>query len=102
MSHPLTVNVPHQLGRAEARSRIESGIGRFAQQFGERAEFTKAWTGDKLDFTVLAMGQSISGFLDVLDDTVKIEVNLPGFLGLMAGKIKGKLQKEGQLMLEKR
>ena len=99
MSKPLTVTIPHQLSRPEAKKRIDEGIERFAQQFGANARFDKAWIGDKLDFTVHAMGQAITGALDVVDDAVHMTVDLPGILGLMAGKIKGKLQQEGQLML---
>ena len=103
MSQPLTVTIPHQLGRAEARRRIEDGLGRFTDQFGKSGSTVdKTWVGDKLSFTVQAMGQAIVGTLDVFDDTVAIEVLLPGFFGLMAGKIKGKLQEQGQLMLEKK
>jgi putative polyhydroxyalkanoate system protein len=102
MSKPLTVTIPHQLGRPEAKKRIDEGIDRFAQQFGSGARFDKAWVGDKLDFTVHAMGQAITGALDVVDDAVHMTVDLPGILGLMAGKIKGKLQQEGQILLEKK
>jgi len=45
------------------------------------------------------MGQGISGFLDVADDVVRVEVVLPGFLAMIAGKVKGKLKKEGQILL---
>ncbi|CAN5267528.1 polyhydroxyalkanoic acid system family protein [soil metagenome] len=100
MGQPLTVSIPHQLGRAEARRRIDDGIGKFGQQFGDRAEFTKAWSGDVLNFTVNAMGQSITGLLDVVDDAVHIKVDLPGLLSLMSGKIKDKLRREGERLLE--
>ena len=102
MSQPLTVTIPHQLGRIEARRRIEGGLGRFTDQFGKSATVEKTWVGDKLSFSVQAMGQMVTGTLDIFDDQVAIEVLLPGFLGMIAGKIKGKLQKEGQLMLEKK
>ena len=35
MSTPVTITIPHKLGRAEARSRVEASIGQFKdQQFG--------------------------------------------------------------------
>jgi putative polyhydroxyalkanoate system protein len=103
MSKAITVSIPHALGRAEARRRIEDGFGDFSRHLGGGAgALTKSWTGDRLDFSLQAMGQAVTGFLDVADDVVKVEVVLPGFLGMIASKVKGTLQKEGQLLLEKK
>ena len=104
MSKPVTVNIPHQLGRLEARRRIDEGLGRLTQQLsgGATAMVDHSWVGDRLSFSVTAMGQAVRGFVDVLDDEVRLEVLLPGFLAMLAGKVKGRLQKEGQLMLEKK
>jgi putative polyhydroxyalkanoate system protein len=103
MKKAITVSIPHQLGRAEARRRIEDGFGDFSRHLGGGAgALTKTWTGDRLDFSLQAMGQGITGFLDIADDVVRVEVLLPGFLAMIAGKVKGTLQKEGQLLLEKK
>jgi hypothetical protein len=103
VSRAVTVSIPHTLGRAEARRRIDEGFGDFSRHLGGGAgALSKSWTGDRLDFSLQAMGQAISGFLDVADDAVRVEVLLPGFLAMIAGKVKGTLQKEGQLLLEKK
>jgi putative polyhydroxyalkanoate system protein len=102
MSKPITVDIPHQLGKAEARKRIEEGLGRFGQQFGEGVKLTKAWDGDRLNFSAKVVGQAVSGSLEVLEDAVKMQVNLPAFFAMMADKVKGRLKQEGQLMLEKK
>ena len=100
MNRAVTVSIPHQLGRAEARRRIEAGFGDFSRHLGGGAgALTKTWEGDRLNFGLHAMGQGISGFLDVADDVVRVEVVLPGFLAMIAGKVKGKLKKEGQILL---
>jgi putative polyhydroxyalkanoate system protein len=101
MNKAVTVNIPHSLGRAEARRRIDQGFGEFAQHLGSGG-MTKAWTGDRLDFALAAMGQSITGTIDVTDAAVAVEVLLPGFLAMIAGKVKGRLQTEGQLLLERK
>lgn len=101
MTRPLTVDIPHQLTRAEARSRIENGFGRLGAQFGAGAgAIQHTWVGDRMDFSVAAMGQHITGALDVGDDAVRMEVNLPGFLAMIAGKVKERVKKEGQLLLK--
>lgn len=103
MPQPLTVLIPHQLGKAEARRRIDEGMGQFVGQVGGAAQnFTQSWTADRLDFSASVMGQALSGAIHVLDDAARIELVLPGLLGLMAGKIKNRLQQEGQLLLEKK
>lgn len=103
MSKAITVNIPHELGRAEAKKRIDEGFSRFSSQMGGMADaFTKSWEGDKLNFSLQAMGQAISGSIDVLDASVRLEVLLPNLLAMVAGKLKGRLQKEGTLLLEKK
>ena len=103
MNKAITVSIPHQLGRAEARRRIDDGFGDFSRHLGGAAgAVTKSWVGDRLNFSLQAMGQAITGVLDVADDAVRVEVLLPGFLAMIAGKIKGTLQKEGQLLLTKK
>ena len=104
MSKPITITIPHQLGAAEARRRLETGLEQLASQIpgGDAARFTQSWSGDVLNFSALAMGQAITGAVNVLDDHVRLDVVLPGMLGMIAGKIKGELQKRGQLLLEKK
>jgi putative polyhydroxyalkanoate system protein len=103
MSKAVTVTIPHQLGRAEARRRIDEGFGQLAQHLGGAAgALSRNWDGDRLNFALQAMGQGVSGFVEVEDAAVRLEVLLPNVLALLAGKVKGRLQKEGQLLLEKK
>lgn len=102
MAKPVVVSIPHELGRDEARRRIEEGIGRITHQFGEGVKLSKAWEGDRLSFSAKVVGQAVAGRLDVLDDLVRMEVDLPPFFAMIADKVKGRLKKEGQLMLEKK
>jgi hypothetical protein len=103
MSKAITLSIPHELGRAEARRRIDEGFANFARHMGGVAgEVQKAWAGDRLTFALKALGQEISGFIDVEDSAVKLEVLLPNLLAMIAGKVKGRLKTEGQLLLEKK
>lgn len=103
MSKAITITIPHELGRAEARRRIDEGFGRFSHQLGGAVgALDKSWEGDRLNFSLQAMGQGISGFVDIAERHVKLEVLLPNLLAMIAGKLKGRLQKEGQVLLEKK
>jgi hypothetical protein len=103
MTTPLTVRIPHQLGRAEARRRIETGFAKMLHGLpGGTAPCSERWEGDRLVFSVGALAQTISGVIDVGDTAVTMEIQLPGVLGLIASGFKSRLQKAGQLLLEKK
>ena len=100
MSKPVTVSIPHQLGLAEARRRVDAGFADLSRHLGAAAgALEKSWVGDRLSFRLQSMGQAISGHVAVSDSAVAIEVLLPGFLAMIAGKVRGTLQKEGQVLL---
>ena len=103
MSKPVVVNVPHDLGRDEARRRLETGFGRIREQIGGKSlAFEERWEGERLHFNAGAFGQKVSGRVDVLDKSVRIEVDLPWMLASIAEKLQGRLQKAGTLLLEKK
>ena len=102
MAKPVVVTIPHELGKAEARQRIEDGVSKLIHQFGEGVKLTRTWEGDRLSFAAKVVGQAVAGRLDVADDAVRMEVDLPPFFAMIADKVKGRLKKEGQLMLEKK
>jgi hypothetical protein len=103
MTKPLTVTIPHVLGVAEARRRLDAGFAQLAPQLpGGVGSVEKSWKDNRLSFSATAMGQVATGHLDVTEDAVNIVVHLPGFLGMLAGKISGTLQRQGQILLEKK
>ena len=102
MATPITVCIPHQLGRAEARRRIETGFASIIRQFPGGGTFNERWDGDQLTFSATGMGQTMSGGVKVLDSAVTIEIELPGVLGLIASGIKRRLEMAGQLLLTKK
>ena len=102
MSKPLSVIIPHNLGAAEARRRLEEGLAVLGKDLpgGGLANIRQHWNGDRMDFAAEAVGQHISGVIDILDDKVQLEIVLPGFLGMIAGSIKRKIEDRGQLLLK--
>lgn len=103
MTKPLTIAIPHALGVAAARRRIDEGFAQLTQQMpGGLGQIEKSWKDNRLSFSATTMGQVATGHLDVADDAVNIVLHLPGLLGMLAGKIGGKLRREGQILLEKK
>jgi hypothetical protein len=102
MAKPLVVSIPHQLGREEAVRRLKSGFGRARATFGAKlAVIDENWSGDHLDFRAGILGQTTTGTIDVADDHVRVEVQLPWLLGLLAEQAKPFIERQGHLMLEK-
>ena len=100
MSTPITVEIPHQLGRAEARRRIEKGFAKLGEQLpGGSEHVDERWDGDRLSFGMTTMGQSVSGVVDVLDTVVTIRIDLPGVLGIVGRAVSGRLAKAGRKLL---
>jgi cytochrome bd-type quinol oxidase subunit 1 len=104
MSQPVVVTIPHHLGRAEASRRLKTGLARVEEQLpGKVAAVEQAWsTDDHLDFRLGLLGQTASGTIDVAEDHVRLEVQLPWLLAQLAGTIKTAVEKRGQLLLEKK
>lgn len=104
MATPISINIPHQLGVDEAKRRIESGFGELQGQIAavRIAEVHRSWNGDLMRFGMKVAGQGLTGRLTVLADAIHMELEAPGILGAIAETIKGRLQKKGQLLLEKR
>lgn len=104
MTRPVTIDIPHALGAAEARRRVEAGFGRLEAQLAGVGVtgMEKHWTGDQLSFSGRAVGQPVGGRLTVLADTLRVELDLPPVLAMLAGRIKAALSRGGRLLLEKR
>ena len=101
MSEPVVVTIPHKLGKEEATRRLKKGFGDLRSTFGEKfVVLTDMWTGDHLDFRATLLGYNTTGTVDVGDSSVRLEVQLPWMLALLANKAKAIIARQSQLMLE--
>jgi putative polyhydroxyalkanoate system protein len=100
MSQPIEVDLPHKLGKDEARRRIANNIHKLQEHIPGGAKVESGWTGDQLNLRVQALGDSIDSTIDVEESKVRVKVLLPGVLGMFSGLIQGALQKKGDLLLE--
>lgn len=100
MADPITLDIPHKLGREAVRARLAGGVGKLAEMFPGGGHVEQAWEGDVLHFTVSAMGQKVASRLEVYDDRVHAVVDLPPMLALFASKIREKLAQKAPKLLE--
>jgi hypothetical protein len=100
MTQPIQVDLPHSLGKEEARRRIAGNVHRLSEHIPGGAQVDSGWSGDQLNMNVQAMGQAVTALIDVEESKVRLQVVLPGMLGMFAGPIQAMLQKNGKLLLE--
>jgi putative polyhydroxyalkanoate system protein len=101
MPKPLVVTISHSLGREQAAARLREKIGAVRQILTQyRVAVVKdEWTGDRLDFGVSALGQSVQGAVEVRDDHVRIEVQLPWLLASFSERIKSLVHQKAPALL---
>ena len=96
----MRIDIPHSLGKDEARRRIANNIHKLQEHIPGGAQVQSGWTGDQLNLDVAAMGQSIAATIDVMESKVHLKVLLPPMLGMFSGMIQAALQKKGDVLLE--
>lgn len=87
----LTLNVPHSLGQQQAAERLRGFIGQVSRKYQDQIkDVNEEWTGDTLRFGFKTFGVRIDGTLEVREDTVDVQADLP-FAAMM---FKGRIEQE--------
>lgn len=102
MSAPLTVSIPHSLGREEAMRRLKTGLSRAASHVPILKVEEQHWEDSRMDFRVRALGQVAHGHVDVAEDHVKVEVSLPFLLQRFAEMAQTAIRERGRLLLTRK
>lgn len=102
MRKPVEVTIPHRHTRDEAVRRIRDGLEKVRPQIASYAtRIEDRWTAeDRMEFTMTAFGQSITGRIHVLDSSARVEVDLPWMLAALAERVRGRIESQGTKMLE--
>ena len=100
MGVPVEMDIPHNLGKAGVRARLDKGIGRIGTMIPGGALVEHHWEGDTMLFTVQAMGQRIASRLETFEDKVHAAIDLPPLMALFANQVKAMLESEAPKLLE--
>jgi putative polyhydroxyalkanoate system protein len=100
MTQPIEVDLPHNLGKDEARRRIANNIHKLQEHIPGGAQVQSGWVGDQLNLNVAALGEAINATIDVMETKVHLKVLLPGMLGMFGGLVQAALQNKGGVLLE--
>jgi hypothetical protein len=97
----MQVPIPHNLGREEARRRLKANSHRMGHGIpGGASLLDTSWPSeDRMTLAIGAMGQNISGHIDIEDTQVVLTVDLPPALGFIEPIIAGAIKQSGQKML---
>ena len=97
---PLTIIIPHQLSKADAKQRIESHFTELLGQYGSSLDHLEhRWTDDTLNFQAGVMGMSVSGKLQVEEQQVRVEIVLPWVLATLGRSLSQSIEQEGRKLL---
>lgn len=91
---PLEVRVPHRLAPDDMRRRLDEGLARARDQYGDTVGTIDAqWTSaDEMAIGVTVMGMRIDGSIQVLAEELLVKVQLPGMAAMFAGQIRDGIQ----------
>lgn len=97
MSNSIVITVPHNLGATEAKRRITERMDVLRRDYLDKVAYSEVnWSGDTADLRVVAFGQTVTGKIGVLNDSLHIEVQLPWILAALTGKIQGVLKNNAE------
>ncbi len=99
---PLTIDLPHSLGAAEARRRIAGGADTLRSHLPAGARVSSAWTGNRLALRVVALGQQVDAAVEVHEAFVRVEMLLPPALAFIRPLVEAGVRRGGAAMLEDR
>lgn len=101
MATPIIIDIPHSLGRDEAKRRMTSGAGKLASHIpGGAATVTHHWPSqDQKSLIVATMGVEVPCTVDAEDTRLRVTLLLPAMLSLMSGPIKAIVQQQGERLL---
>jgi Putative polyhydroxyalkanoic acid system protein (PHA_gran_rgn) len=103
VNETIKVSISHHLGKGEAVRRIKEGFAHTSGHLGPMIAIEQqTWEGDTLRFRVRALGQTAAASIEVLEDSLRIEVSLPSLLAKAANRLLSVLRKEATRLLEKK
>lgn len=97
---PVVITISHRLGKDEVIRRLKPALSQAAQSFPVIAVEEETWTGDRLDFRVKALGNSIIGNVEVFENFVRLEAQLPWLLARFADGVRRVIETRGRILLD--
>ncbi|MBA4164844.1 MAG: hypothetical protein C0510_09490 [Erythrobacter sp.] len=99
----MRVTLPHDLGREEVRRRLNARSHEIGDMIpGGLAQVTSNWpTDDLMELTIYALGQTITGDIEIYETQVVIAFDLPPTLSFLRPMIEGAVRSNATRLLGK-
>jgi putative polyhydroxyalkanoate system protein len=96
----MSMTIPHTLGEDEARRRVQGMISNMKEQYGDKvSDLHEEWNGDTGRFSLKAMGMSLKGTLQVTDDQLRVDGDLPWAAKPFQGTIEATIRERAERLL---
>ena len=96
----MRIAIPHSIGKDEARRRVRERSGEIANFVPGFASVSTNWqSDDRMDLTVGAMGQEMTGSIEVGESEVAFTVELPAALSFVEQMIRSQIEAKGRKLL---
>ncbi|MEP7111310.1 MAG: polyhydroxyalkanoic acid system family protein [Ferruginibacter sp.] len=96
----MTVSIPHQLTKADVRTRIRKLLDSVKSRIGDKVQnLEEDWKEDLGTFKFSLSGQPVSGTIRIFETSVQADIELPLIATLFKGKIKSLIEEEGAKIL---
>lgn len=97
----MRVTLPHTLGKDEVRRRMHKHASEIGSFFpAGLASVTTDWPSeDRMSINAQVMGQSIPGGVEVRENEVVIEMDLPLMLSVMKGPLEAAVKQQAGRLL---
>ena len=96
----LSLNIPHSQTQEEALSRVKQLLSRLQEeQKGTVTNVQENWNGTNGDFSFSAKGFTIAGTIQVKENEVQLESDLPFAVALFKGQIASLITEKAKALL---
>lgn len=97
----LNISIPHNLSKEEALTRIKGLLQQVKEEQANIVSNVKEdWSEDKGQFGFTAMGFDLAGDINVSEDNVEINAELPFAVALFKGRIKEIITEKATALLQ--
>lgn len=96
----MRIAIPHSIGKDEARRRVRERSGEIANFIPGFASVATNWLDDdRMNLTVGAMEQELSGAIEVGEREVAFTVDLPAALSFVEPMIRSQIEAKARKLL---
>ncbi|ANU07106.1 polyhydroxyalkanoic acid system family protein [Paraurantiacibacter namhicola] len=97
----MQVAIPHSLDKEIVRQRLRDNSDDIGNAVpGGMADITTSWASeDRMDMAISAMGQTMNGHVQIEDDQILFDIELPLALSFVAPMVEGAIRQQGERLI---